>query len=267
MLGTYVTIEAHGLTEPALECAIDAAFKAVGRVHRLMSFHDPESDLSQLNRRAAWEPVAVDCWTATVMRRAQTIFNATGGLFDCAVGYELMQRGALPPEELDHVVEGSFSAVRFLPANRIMFATRIAIDLGGIAKGFSVDRAIAVLRGHGVREAIVNAGGDIRVMGDKAQPIHIRCPDDSGRPMPAGLLRNGAIATSSANTTISRLAAPASGTPPNKNAYSIVAPTCLLADALTKVLVQTGDASSELFARFGAVALITPSDATSAMAA
>jgi thiamine biosynthesis lipoprotein len=267
LLGTYVEIEAQGLADPVLEPAIDAAFGAISRVQRLMSFHDPDSDLSRLNRRAAWEPVAVDRWTATVLRRAKAIFDATGGLFDCAVGYELMQRGVLPPEHLGHVAAGTFSAVRFLPENRIRFAARIAIDLGGIAKGYAVDRAIAVLRAHDVREAIVNAGGDIRVMGDKAQPIHVRCPDDSGRLIPAGLLQNGAIATSSADTTVSRRAAAPSGTPRNTNAYSVVAPTCLLADALTKVLVQTGDAGGELFARFGAVALITPSDGTRAMAA
>lgn len=267
ILGTYVGIEADGLPEAALEHAINAAFMAVERVQRLMSFHDPESDLSRLNRFAAWEPVVVDRWTAAVLRRAKMIFDGSGGLFDCAVGRELIQRGALPPDDLDHVVEGTFSAVRFLPENRIRFAERIALDLGGIAKGFAVDRATAVLRGHGVREAIVNAGGDIRVMGNRAQPIHVRCPNDSGSLVLAGLLQNGAIATSSADATISRRVAPQSGTTRDKNAYSVMAPTCTLADALTKVLVQTGDTSLEPFARFGAVALITRADVVGAVAA
>jgi thiamine biosynthesis lipoprotein len=119
-----------------------------------------------------------------------------------------------------------------------------------------VDRAIATLRAHGVREALVNAGGDMRVMGKTARTIHIRCPGLDGRAVQAGQLRNAAIATSGAAATVAkqhgRLRSPGS-----HDAYSVVAPTCLLADALTKVLVQIQDARACCFARFGAIAFVT----------
>jgi len=274
LLGTYVEIEANGAAD--LERAVSAAFEAVARVHRLMSFHDAGSDVSRLNRRAACEPVSVDRWTATVLRQARRVFDATSGLFDCAVGYELMQRGLLPSQELDHVVSGSFSAVEFLPDNRVGFSAEIAIDLGGIAKGFAVDRAIATLRGHGVRDAVVNAGGDMRMMGEAARPILVRCPTDDHRLVPAGLLRNGAVATSSAMATVARdhariagSSAPARSGPTavDRNAYSVVAPTCLLADALTKVLVQVGDIDADYFRHFGACAFITSTAAIDQKAA
>jgi thiamine biosynthesis lipoprotein len=263
LLGTYVEIEANGGTNPLLEQAVSAAFEAVTRVHRLMSFHDAGSDVSRLNRRAAFEPVRVDRWTASVLRQARRIFDATDGLFDCAVGHELMQRGLLPSQHLDHVESGPFSAVELLSNNRVRFSAKIAIDLGGIAKGFAVDRAIATLRGHGVREAVVNAGGDMRVIGDTARPIHIRCPTNDRCIVPAGLLRNGALATSSAMATVARdltassAAARSGAAGIDRNAYSVVAPTCLLADALTKVLVQVGDADADYFRHFGASAFIT----------
>jgi thiamine biosynthesis lipoprotein len=276
LLGTYVDIAANSCAEPVLARAIDAAFDAVARVQRLMSFHEAGSDVSRLNRRAAYEPVAVDRWTATVLRQAQRMFEATDGLFDCAVGHELMQRGLLPSQDLDHVESGSFSAVALLPNNRVRFSAKIAIDLGGIAKGFAVDRAIATLRGHGVREAVVNAGGDMRVMGDTAQPIHIRCPTEDRRLVPAGLLKNGAIATSSAVATVAKTPARFAGSSASprpgaacidRNAYSVVAPTCLLADALTKVLVQVGDIDADCFRAFGACAFITSADAAESKAA
>jgi thiamine biosynthesis lipoprotein len=276
LLGTYVEIEANGRADPVVEQAVNAAFEAVARVHCLMSFHEAGSDVSRLNRSAADEPVSVDRWTATVLRQASRLFEATNGLFDCAVGHELMQRGSLPSRDLDRVERGTFSAVELLPDSCVRLSARIAIDLGGIAKGFAVDRAIATLRGHGVREAVVNAGGDMRVMGQAAWPIHVRCPTDYPCLVPAGLLQNGAVATSSAMATVAkgraRLAGQSrlmrSGAPCiDRKAYSVVAPTCLLADALTKVLVQVGDIHADYFGYFGACAFITSAAAVDCRAA
>ncbi len=263
LLGTFVEIEAAGLAELDLDRAVNAAFEAIARVHRLMSFHDPDSDVSRLNRFAPFEPVAVDRWTAKVLHWARTVFETTGGLFDCAVGHELMQSGLLPSGGLDHVESGTFAAVEHLGDDRFRFSTPIAIDFGGIAKGFAVDRAIAILRAHGVREAVVNAGGDMRVIGPTSQTVHIRCPDTNGRVVRAGLLRNAAIATSAALATIAKGgavgSAPAAEAP--HCAYSVVAPTCLVADALTKVLVQIGDPLAPCFAAFGATVFVTRGDA------
>lgn len=273
LLGTFVEVEAIGAAEPALERTIALAFDAIERVHRLMSFHDPDSDLSRLNRHAASEPVTVDPWTFKVLDRARMLFEATDGLFDCAVGYEAMRLGLLPSRDLGHVEPGRFSAIRFLSNGRIGFSAPIAIDLGGIAKGFAVDRAITVLRAHGVREALVNAGGDMRVMGGTAQPVHIRCPGEDRQVVQAGLLRNAAIATSAAAATMHKgdLKAPArpAAVPlfAADAAYSVVAPTCLLADALTKVLVQLANPDAGYFARFGAQAFVTSAGAINGKAA
>src|SRR5713101_2421229 len=266
LLGTFVEVEASGLAEPALERSVTRAFDAIERVHRLMSFHDPESDISRLNRHAAFSPVTVDPWTAKVLHKARV-------LFDCAVGYEAMQRGLLPSQDLHHVGRGTFSAVEFLADNRVRFSAQIALDLGGIAKGFAVDRAIAVLRAQGVGEALVNAGGDMRVMGGTAQPVYIRCPGANGHVVQGGLLHNAAIATSSATATqrkgnVQRLGPPASATSSaEESAYSVVAPTCLLADALTKVLVQVGNSGTSYFAQFGATAFVTSGDVIEGRAA
>jgi thiamine biosynthesis lipoprotein len=154
----------------------------------------------------------------------------------------------------------------------IRFSARIAIDVGGIAKGFAVDRAIAVLRAHGVHEALINAGGDMRVTGDTPRPVYIRCPGEARHVRQAGLLRNAAIATSAATATLrkgdaqAQLAA-ALASDPDDAAYSVVAPTCLLADALTKVLVQLCDPHASCFAGFGALAFITSPDAIEGRAA
>jgi FAD:protein FMN transferase len=265
LLGTFVEVTAEGLPPPALGRAVDAAFEAVALVQRLMSFHDPDSDLSRLNRRAAIEAVEVHPWTARVIGRALTLFHATGGLFDCAVGAELMRWDLLPDHGFVNVRPGRSSAIRFVSPNRIAFEATLVLDLGGIAKGFAVDRAIAMLRRHGVRSAIVNAGGDLRVLGP-ARPVYVRDPLDAAVLRPAGALGNGAIATSSAAETlkvvrgmkVSALVCPEMRAPLlDCNAYSVVAPTCTVADALTKVLAQVKRTDMPCFQRLGATGFIT----------
>lgn len=264
LLGTYVEIEADGVADAATERAIGAAFAAVEFVQRLMSFHDAGSELSRLNRHSPFEPVRVHPWTAKVIRQALSIHDATDGLFDCAVGHELLHWQLLPDLGFGPVRTGSLAAVRVLPGNRVAYAAKIALDLGGIAKGFAVDCAIAVLRRHGVGHATVNAGGDLRVIGRGEHPIYLRDPIDPRRISLAGALRNGAIATSSAAATlktwrgrsVSALVAKDRQPLTDCASYSVIAKTCLIADALTKVLAQVRRTDSPYLERFGAKAVI-----------
>lgn len=265
LLGTIVEIEVDGIAQAAAERAIGTAFEAVSLVQRLMSFHDADSDIGRINRSAFRAPVTIHPWTARVLRHAQAFHAASDGLFDCAVGYELMRRGLLPANGLDHVSRGGFGAVRLSVDRSVCLTAPVAIDLGGIAKGYAVDRAITTLRAAGIRHATVNAGGDLRVMGETDQPIYVHIP--GGRLLPVGSLRNGAIATSSSLATIDRNGASQQpGSAPDRRAYSVVAPSCVVADALTKVLVQTGDPQHPCFDRLGATAFISSDDLQSVAA-
>jgi FAD:protein FMN transferase len=265
LLGTFVEIDAEGLTGQRLERAVEAAFAAVALVGRLMSFHDPDSDLSAINRAAAVAPVAVHPWTARVMSRALALHRITEGLFDCAIASELVRWNLLPGHG-PVTTPATMAAVRLLPDNRIAFETPLTLDLGGIAKGFAVDRAVAVLRRHGIRAAVVNAGGDLRAIGP-AVPIHLRDPVDPSAVRFAGMLQDGAIATSSAATTLTRFGSGqvsalvrARTRQPiiDREAFSVIAGSCMVADALTKVLAQLRQTDAACFRRLGAVGFITP---------
>lgn len=259
LLGTIVEIEADGIAQADAERAMARAFEAVSLVQRLMSFHDADSDVGRINREAFRRPVAVHPWTARVLRHAAAFHAASDGLFDCAVGFELMRCALLPSNDLDHICQGDFSAVRLSKDRSVRLTAPVAIDLGGIAKGYAVDRAIASLRAAGVRRATVNAGGDLRVMGEIDRPVQVHVP---GRGLlQAGFLRNGAIATSSSIATVGRSGALDSpGSTEDRRAYSVVAPSCVVADALTKLLVQSCDPQHPCFARFGATAFISGGD-------
>ena len=96
LLGTFVEISANGARSGDLQAAISGAFDAVADVHRLMSFHDRDSDVSRLNREAAIRPVAVHPWTYEVLHWSAELHAASHGLFDVAVADTLQRVGLLP---------------------------------------------------------------------------------------------------------------------------------------------------------------------------
>jgi len=271
LLGTFVEIAASGDAQ-ALEAAIESAFGAVTRVHHLMSFHDPASDVSRLNRDAGDEDVAVDAWTYEVIRTAVDLDRRSDGAFDITVAPALQGLGLLPDfGGLQAAASrGASEAIALLPGYRVRFgdpATRI--DLGGIAKGFAVDRAVEALRAHGIRRGLVNAGGDLAAFGPDPEKVHIRDPRDPRRSIARIDVANEAIASSgrrfdplgSAETAASAVIDARTGEPAREFAgVTVRAPHCIVADALTKVVMVRGEAAADLLEDFGASAMLVLRD-------
>lgn len=266
-LGTYVDIRARG-SASAVGPAVEAAFRAVDRVQRKLSFFDPCSDVSRLNRGARRRAVAVAPETASVLRAARTFAEASGGLFDVTVAGPLARGGALPRPRRGPVPRRlGAAAIRFLPGRRIRFDADVWIDLGGIAKGFAVDRACAALEKSGVRDYVVNAGGDLRV-GQTRRPVWIRHPALDGRWVALGSLKGRAAATSADGFTRRRvkrrwwnvLIDPRSGRAAvPRRSVTVIAPDAMTADALTKVAALGGPARfSALARRFKARVVVVP---------
>ena len=239
LLGTLVEVAVSAATVELEWRAAIAAFQAVADVHRLMSFHEPDSDVTRLNRYAHTRAVEVDPRTYAVLRRARDLGRASNGRFDCAVGGRMLALGALPRTiGVGGHEAATWRDVTLLPDSQIRFRRALALDLGGIAKGFAVDQAVEALARCGAEAACVNAGGDLRAFGARAWPIAIRRPDGCGELVPLATLRNRALATS-ADTFApgGAIVDPATGffrTSPKS--VSILAPTCMDADALTKVV-------------------------------
>src|ERR1700756_2719733 len=123
LLGTFVEIEAAGAAGSELDAAMEAAFEAVAQVHRLMSFHEPDSDVSRLNSRAAVEPVVVHDWTFQVLEAAVELHRRSGGVFDVAVAPPLQAMGLLPRRDGDVVSRASRpdDAIELLPGRTVRF--------------------------------------------------------------------------------------------------------------------------------------------------
>jgi thiamine biosynthesis lipoprotein len=270
LLGTFVEIAASGAPRAVLHAGIGQAFRAVADVHHLMSFHESDSDVSRLNREAALRPVRVHRWTYEVLRLASELYEASGGLFDIAIADALQRLGLLPRAGDDRLAPAGARSpeppVALLSDDRVRFTRRdIRIDLGGIAKGFAVDRAVATLRAGGVPRGLVNAGGDVAAFGPEPYTVDVRDPRHRGRILLRVPIRDEAIASSGhafdRATGVASMAIvdPGSGRPAAAvHGASVRAPSCVIADALTKLVVLAGQSADALLERYGASALLVP---------
>lgn len=184
-LGTLVEIEARHAA------AIEAGFRAVEDIHRLMSAHEPDSEVSRLNRG---QRVALSPDTRAVIDRALFWFRASDGLFDPAVaGRRAIERGALPLHSGQPRPEADLTVLR-IDGDEAWLERPACLDLGGIAKGHAVDAAVAAMRAAGAGRGLVNAGGDLFAFG---APQAVDVVDPATRtPRLRILLDDRALATS-----------------------------------------------------------------------
>jgi FAD:protein FMN transferase len=162
-------LELYGTDERALPAIADAALDEVDRIDRLMSHYKPDSPLSRVNREAASRPVTVDAELFDFIATAIGYSRQTGGAFDITVG-PLMKAwgffkgdGRVPSHDslaAARRLVGAGSIVMNAAEKSIRFAQPgVELDLGGIAKGYAVDRVVELLRHRRVRAALVSAGG------------------------------------------------------------------------------------------------------------
>lgn len=272
LLGTLVEIAVEHEASPQVDAAINAAFDAVEHVDTLMSFHNSASEVSTLNRLAAYQDVQVSLETYQVLQYAKELYECSEGIFDIAVGSELADQGLLPNHAfLRQNYSGRTGDIELSPENSVRFLRPLCIDLGGIAKGFAVDQAVKVLQRHGFENGLVNAGGDLSCFGVQEQPVMIRSASVSGEMISQPvLLRNTAVATSSVRAgsgSLRSLAAAAHVyTSSGKflkdiKTVSVLAQKCVWADALTKiVLLGTDEIMRRCLSRHKARAWVFDSD-------
>jgi thiamine biosynthesis lipoprotein len=262
-LGTIVEIAAAG---PSSAAAVHAAFQVVQHVHRLMSFHEVGSDVSRINMARANEEISVDPHTHRVLRFARQVSAASGGVFDVTVGECLVRHGFLPalPIEDARAREATWRDLLMFGENRVRWRRAGRIDLGGIAKGYAVDMAVETLQVHGVRDGLVNAGGDLRVFGEP-QPVHVRLPEAPGMVTALGMFSDCALATSAAYfSSVDSENGPLEPLVDSDRRISkakagsatVIAPRCMAADALTKVVRLAPHLAHEVLDTFDAQAIV-----------
>jgi FAD:protein FMN transferase len=197
------------------------------------------------------EPVINDLLTA-----CDTYWKLSNGAFDCSVGALIDAWGfttsapAIPsPDTLAQALAGSgWQSMKRLPDGAWEASLPVGLAFGAVGKGYAVDKAIAVLVEHGVQDGLVNAGGDVRTLG-QGWTVGIQNPRSGGL-LPGKIrLHNAAAATSGDyeqffienGRRYHHILDPRSGFPPNElQSVTVIAPTCMEADALSTAVFVLG---------------------------
>ncbi len=168
-MGTLVSVTIFGGDEESARAAIGVAFDTMARVEHLTTRYSPGSDVERINASGGG---SVDAGVARVVERALEVAETTGGAFDPTVAplvdlWDFGRDMVLPEHQdiLKALERVGYSRVEVDTSASLVTLRGAEIDLDGIAKGYAVDRAIEALREMGVKSAIVDAGGDVRLLG------------------------------------------------------------------------------------------------------
>jgi thiamine biosynthesis lipoprotein len=254
-MGTWVAIEARAADGAAIEpAAIDAAYTAISAVERAMHPHRPGSDLARINTAPLHTPIQIQPDTWRLLQLARRLYDLTEGVFDPCVPNQ--------PGSLQDIELGS--------EPMLVCHAPVEIDLGGIAKGHAIDRAIETLSESGCNAGLVNAGGDLRVFGEREEIVLLRRADaataaTAGPTKSAGVgasdqqsvtyrqlaLKNVALAVSDFDVTDRPVEHQGyynrTGGNPTCRYAAVIAKTAAAADALTKcVLLCSPERSAQI---------------------
>lgn len=281
IMGTRIVVELWAADKAQGNAAIEAVFAEMRRVDEGMSTYKPTSELSIVNARAAQEPIKISAELFDLLATALDYSRITDGAFDityASVGYmydfrrhvhpdEKQIAAALPGIDYRHVeLDKKNSTVHFARPG-------VRIDLGGIGKGHAVDRGIAILQARGIDHALVTAGGDSRIIGDRfGQPwvVGIRHPDRKDEVIARIPLEDAALSTSGDyeryfdrnGVRYHHIIDPKTGHSASKvRSATIIGPTATRTDGLSKTAFVLGpEKAIEIYNRLDDIdaVLVTP---------
>ncbi len=222
MLGTFVQVSLRRGSNADLERAAVSAFARIESVSSEMNFHDPSSDLSRLNQLSLGRWMKLRPSLGQVLDFSRRLQIESGGIFNIATGSPAASVG-----------ERSRPAFE-IAGERVRRMLPLRLDLGGVAKGYAVDEAVAAIRRISpLIEGCVNAGGDLRVFGKSRQSVWIRKGVTNATLAETFSLRERAVATSSLRSD--HRSPIGLKRPEPETTVTVLADSCMTADALAKI--------------------------------
>lgn len=281
IMGTRIVVELWATDKAQGNAAIEAVLAEMHRVDEAMSTYKPTSELSIVNARAAQEPVKISPELFDLLSTALEYSRITDGAFDityASVGYMYDFRKHLRPDEKQIAAALPGINYRHVELDRAKGSVHFAragvrVDLGGIGKGHAVDRGIAVLQARGIEHALVTAGGDSRIIGDrfgKPWVVGIRHPDRKDEVIARIPLEDAAISTSGDyeryfdenGVRYHHIIDPKTGHSASKvRSATIIGPTATRTDGLSKTAFVLGpEKAIEIYNRLDDIdaVLVTP---------
>lgn len=174
VMDTLIEITAYG---PNAKEAVAEAFIEFDRIHDIANQYDPNSQISQVSQAAGIAPVIVDNDLIVMVERSRELADELDGAFDITIGplvelWGVGSKGDYVPsdKEINQVLPlVNYRLVQVDKEAKTVFLPRkgMKLDMGGIAKGYATDKAIHILKSKGIASALVNAGGNVRVIGTR----------------------------------------------------------------------------------------------------
>ena len=260
IMGTAINVELWMDDEKAAHAAIEAVMQEMVHIDQTMSPYIETSELALINREAAQHPVKISAEMFYLLKTSLHYSEISHGAFDisyASVGYMYDYRRHIQPSKqqiaehlsaIDYrsiILDEKASTVHFLKPG-------MRIDLGGIAKGYAVDRGADILLARGVKNAIVTAGGDSRIIGDhRGRPwmVGIKDPRIAGKEAVVLPLSDTALSTSGdyeryfmdGTRRVHHIINPRTGmSATGVRSVSVLAPLGIMTDPLTKPLFILG---------------------------
>lgn len=239
ILGTYVSISiAAKITREKLIEVTEAGYKEIYRIHELMSFHEPTSEITKLNLSASKKPIQISDDTLQVINSALELSKTTSGIFDISCANVMVEQKRLPDHGFKFSEESNWNDIQ-LESNKIFFSKPLIIDVSGLAKGFAVDKAYKriklLLSEYADKIQIcINAGGDLKQTPWQNRKVKIRETGKLSVNDHCIEMRDSSMATSSGEHG-SLIIKDGKNICKKSKSVTVFASSCMVADALTKV--------------------------------
>lgn len=263
-MGTQITFTAYTHDEAAARAAFDAAAEEFRRLEALLTVWRPDSEIARVNQAAGRAPVAVSEETLGLLLEGRRLHEWSEGRFDLSFG-ALTGLWRFDHDKDDRIPDRAevrarlslvdYRKVRIDEAARTVFLPTpgMRLHLGGLGKGYAVDRAVSILRARGLRDFMVQAGGDLYVAGRKGdRPFRVGIRDPRGPASSFFAFAELSDATFSTSGDYERffieggrryhhIIDPKTGEPARGlRSATVMAPSALLADGLSTVLMLIG---------------------------
>jgi thiamine biosynthesis lipoprotein len=268
LMGTLCTAQVQAPNDTVASRALKTGFDEIARIERVLSSWDETSDVAGLNATAAHEPFPCPTELYASLAAARALAETTDGAYDPTIGplikaWDMHGKGRVPSErEIEEALERVGWRALILDSDTQTAAFThegMAIDLGGIGKGFALDHAVAAMEQRGAVRGLLNFGGEICAWSDGAPwSVSIADPADRMRPVLHFTIANGAVSTSGQSergfehkgVRYGHVLDAKSGRPvESTGSVTVIATSATQADALSTALLVMGRGDAGMFAR------------------
>lgn len=251
LLGTFIEIWVKSSNEDHANTAISEAFNVIKNIEACLSFHQESSEVNAINNSYKNTILTISNYLYEILLISKELYIKSNKIFNIS----------FRNNDFDFLND-----IDLTEENKIKINKEVKIDLGGIGKGFAVDKGVEKLIGSGFQTGGINAGGDMKIFGKEQQALYIRSPLAQNKAIKIKEDYNCAIATSAnyfRNNSHTSPKDPGIINPTNKQIWdgnrsiSIISPSCAISDALTKVVAMVENSLAEkILNNFKAEAII-----------